>query len=195
MNFFPVPPHLTTIRGSGMAGAVLILGSMGGSVAAQQSVGGQPIGGPPPPFKPVVTIRYGGAYNGPRNAPQRTITGLVKNKEGEVMSEAMVYLKDIQGKSTLVAIVDSTGSFHFGPLSLEHDYEVWAEAGELKSPKRSISTFMAQNEVSLPLLVDVPERHQGEPTLKRRPEAPASTEPRASEGAQLGRQKEQISKN
>lgn len=190
MNLFPVPPHLTPIRGSGMASAVLILGSVASSAAGQQSVGGQPIGAPPPPFKPVVTVRYGGAYNGPRTAPQRTITGLVKNKEGEVMSDAMVYLKDIQGKSTLVSIVDFTGSFHFGPLSLDHDYEVWAEAGELKSPKRSISTFMAQNAVSLPLFVDVPERHQGEPTLKRRPTASASTASQTSEGAQPGRQKE-----
>jgi len=189
MNFFPVLSHLAPIRGSGVAGAVLILGSMASSATAQQPLG------PPPPFKPVVTIRYGGSYNGPRNAPQRTITGLVKNKAGEVMSAAMVYLKDIQGRSTLVAIADSTGSFHFGPLSLEHDYEVWAEAGELKSPKRSVSTFMAQNEISLPLLVDVPERHHGEPTLKRRPALPASAASQASEGEQLGRQKEDIPKN
>jgi hypothetical protein len=188
-QFFPIS-HPSAIPG--MTGAVLLLCSMASSAAAQQPIG------PPPPFKPVVTVRYGGAYNGPRNAPQRTIIGLVKNKEGEIMCDAMVYLKDIQAKSTLVAIADSTGSFRFGSLSLEHDYEVWAEAGELISTKRSVTTFMTQNEVSLPLLVDVPERHHGEPTLKRRPAgppAPAQTEAQASQATQPARQKDEVPKN
>jgi hypothetical protein len=124
--------------------------------------------GPPPPFKPVVSIRYGGAYSGPRYAPHRTILGLVKDGDGQVVSGAMVYLKDVQGKSTLVASVDASGAFHFGSLSLEHDYEIWAEAGELKSPIRSVTTFMTQNEVSMPLLVRT-ERNHGTPTLIRRP--------------------------
>ncbi|MEZ2346507.1 carboxypeptidase-like regulatory domain-containing protein [Terriglobus sp. RCC_193] len=123
--------------------------------------------GPPPPFKPVVTIRYGGAYNGPRYAPHRTILGLVKDGDGQVVSGAMVYLKDVQGKSILVATVDSAGAFHFGSLSLEHDYEIWAEAGELKSSIRSVTTFMTQNEISMPLLVRT-ERNHGTPTLIRR---------------------------
>jgi hypothetical protein len=64
------------------------------------SAGAQVLG-PPPPFKPVVSIRYGGAYNGPRYAPQRTILGLVKDEDGQVVSSAMVYMKDVQAKSTL----------------------------------------------------------------------------------------------
>jgi hypothetical protein len=82
----------------------------------------------------------------------------------------MVYMKDVQGKSTLAASVDASGAFRFGSLSLNHDYEVWAEAGELKSPIKSVTTFMTQNEVSMPLLVRA-ERNHGTPTLKRRPTA------------------------
>lgn len=126
--------------------------------------------GPPPPFKPIVSIRFGGAYNGPRYVPHRTILGLVKNEDGQVVSDAMVYMKDIQAKSTLVASVDTSGTFRFGSLSLDHDYEIWAEAGELKSPTRSVTTFMTQNEVSMPLLIRA-ERNHGEPILKRRPTA------------------------
>ncbi len=144
--------------------------------------------GPPPPFRPMVSIRAGGAYNGPRYAPQRTILGLVKNEDGQVVSSAMVYMKDVQAKSTLVALVDPSGAFRFGSLSLDHDYEIWAEAGELKSPIRSVTTFMTQNEVSMPLLVRA-ERNHGAPTLKRRPttavdaaagQTPVGQEPKTS---------------
>ena len=131
------------------------------------SAGAQGPGGPPPPVKPVVSLRYGGAYNGPRYNAHRTILGSVKDEEGQAVSSAMVYMKDVQAKSTVAASVDSNGAFRFGSLSLDHDYEIWAEAGELKSPVRSVTTFMTQNEVTMPLLVRA-ERNHGTPTLKQR---------------------------
>ncbi|SFS12052.1 hypothetical protein SAMN05421771_2056 [Granulicella pectinivorans] len=150
------------------------LGTLWFSFPAALPAGAQappaPPSGPPPPFKPVVSVRFGGAYDGPRFTPHRTILGWVKDEEGQVVATAMVYIKDIQGKSTLVATVDANGAFHFGSLTLTHDYEIWAEAGELKSPIRSVTTFMTQNEVSMPLLMRA-ERNRGTPELKRRPAA------------------------
>jgi hypothetical protein len=94
--------------------------------------------GPPPPFKPMASVRFGGAYDGPRDTAQRTILGSVKDEDDQVVSSAMVYMKDVQAKSTAVIFADASGGFRFGPLSLNHDYEVWAESGELKSPIRSV---------------------------------------------------------
>ena len=118
----------------------------------------------------MASIRYGGAYDGPREVPHRTILGLVRDESGQAVSGAMVYLKDAQAKSMLMITVDSSGTFRFGPLSLNHDYEIWAEAGELKSSIRAVTTFMTQNEVSMPLLVQT-ERNHNAPSLKRRPVA------------------------
>ena len=155
----------SSTRGLALTSAVVM------SFTAVIRAGAQTLG-PPPPFKPAATIRYGGAYDGPRYVPHRTILGLVKDEDGQVVSNALVYIKDVQAKSTLAASVDSSGAFRFGPLSLDHDYEVWSEAGELKSPIRSVTTFITQNEVSIPLRMRA-ERNHSIPSLKRRPIAAA----------------------
>lgn len=177
MMFYSTSRRSKSIHAFAFLGATLL------SLPAVISAGAQ-ASGPPPPFKPVVSIRYGGAYNGPRYIPHRTILGLVKDEDGQVVSSAMVYMKDVQAKSTLVALVDSSGEFRFGSLSLDHDYEIWAEAGELRSPIRSVTTFMTQNEVSMPLQVRT-ERNHGTPALKRRSagagEATAGQTPAARE--------------
>ena len=123
--------------------------------------------GPPPPFRPMASVRFGGAYDGPRYAAQRTILGSVKDEDDQVVSSAMVYMKDVQAKCTIVMFADANGAFRFSSLSLDHDYEVWAESGEVKSPIRSVTSFMTQNEVTMPLRMRA-ERNQGTPTLKRR---------------------------
>lgn len=149
------------------ASALLMFFSSGLSAGAQAA-------GPPPPFKPMASVRFGDAYSGPRELPHRTILGLVKDEDGKVVPGAMVHMRDIQAKSTLVAFVDDNGTFRFGSLSLRHDYEIWAEAGERKSPTRSVTTFMTQNEVSMPLQVRA-ERNHDTPALKRRPNLAGDT--------------------
>jgi hypothetical protein len=111
----------------------------------------------PPPDKRVATLVFGGAYNGARVVPHRTILGEVKDTDGKPVDGAMVYLRDVNDASLRVQRADEKGAYHFGPLSLSHDFELWAEIKDRKTPKKPVSSFLTTNEIIMPLrFVTVP---------------------------------------
>jgi hypothetical protein len=126
--------------GLGLASALIFLGI---SAYAQA--------GPPPSGKRVATVVFGGAYKGDRVAPHRTILGQVNDGDGSPVNGAMVYLKDLNNSSLRVQRADENGAYHFGPLPLSDDYELWAEIADRKTPKKPVSSFITTNQITVPL--------------------------------------------
>ncbi|MDR3734634.1 MAG: carboxypeptidase-like regulatory domain-containing protein [Acidobacteriaceae bacterium] len=97
----------------------------------------------------MATVVFGGAYNGDRVAPHRTILGEVK--DGKPVDRAMVYLKDVNNSSLRVQRADENGAYRFGPLPLSDDYELWAEIDDRRTPKKPVSSFITTNPITVPL--------------------------------------------
>jgi hypothetical protein len=76
---------------------------------------------------------------------QRIIDGKVINKAEAPLPGSVVYLKDTRSNSVKTFICDEAGHFHFGQLSQNTDYELWAESNGTKSKTKSISSFDDKN--------------------------------------------------
>jgi hypothetical protein len=75
----------------------------------------------------------------------RTVDGKVVSKAEAVMPGSVVYLKDTKSLSVKTYICDDAGHFHFGALSQNTDYELWATSNGVKSNTKSISSFDDKN--------------------------------------------------
>jgi hypothetical protein len=84
---------------------------------------------------------------------QRVLDGKVENSAGAGM-KATVYLKDGHTLSVRSYVVSDDGTYRFGQLAQNADYEVWAEADGKKSPTRNISSFDTRNEFHIMLKID-----------------------------------------
>jgi len=67
---------------------------------------------------------------------------------------AVVYLKDDRSMSVKSAIADDDGSYRFVQLSLNTDYEVWAQSDSHKSAVKSISSFDSKSDITIFLKID-----------------------------------------
>ena len=76
---------------------------------------------------------------------QRTIDGKVVNKAETILPGSVVYLKDTRTNAVKTYICDDAGHFHFGQLSQNTDYELWADSKGVKSKTKSISSFDDKN--------------------------------------------------
>jgi hypothetical protein len=76
---------------------------------------------------------------------QRIIDGKVVSKVEAPLPGSVVYLKDTRSNSVKTFICDEAGHFHFGQLSQNTDYELWAESNGTKSKTKSISSFDDKN--------------------------------------------------
>ena len=72
---------------------------------------------------------------------ERTVDGKVLNKTDAPINGAVVYLKDTRSLSIKTYICDTDGHFHFGQLSQDTDYDLWADNNGIKSNTRTISSF------------------------------------------------------
>jgi hypothetical protein len=72
---------------------------------------------------------------------QKTVEGKVVQANGGPQSGAIVYLKNDKTGDIKSFISIADGSYRFGQLSSENDYEVWAEYQGKKSPVKTVSSF------------------------------------------------------
>jgi hypothetical protein len=82
---------------------------------------------------PVVAIAQSGT--------QRIVEGKVTGGDEQPVSGAVVYLKDMRKLTVKSFISTIDGSFRFGQLSPDTDYELWADLKGKKSPTKTVSSF------------------------------------------------------
>jgi hypothetical protein len=75
----------------------------------------------------------------------RTVDGKVVSKAEANLPGSVVYLKDTKSLSVKTYICDEEGKYHFGALSQNTDYELWATSNGVKSNTKSISSFDSKN--------------------------------------------------
>jgi hypothetical protein len=84
----------------------------------------------------------------------RLIHGRVIGSSDQPLLNAVVYLENQKSLEVKTYITDTDGSFRFGQLSSEVDYQVWAKYQDRKSKTRSISSFDSKKEFEFDLKVD-----------------------------------------
>ncbi|HXE06336.1 MAG TPA: carboxypeptidase-like regulatory domain-containing protein [Acidobacteriaceae bacterium] len=84
----------------------------------------------------------------------RTVQGKVVDKSGAGLKGATVYLKDSHTLAVKSYIAADDGSYRFGQLAQNTDYEVWAESGGKKSSVKNISSFDTRKEFDITLKID-----------------------------------------
>lgn len=89
-----------------------------------------------------------------RATAARTVHGKVSGKDGAPLKGAVVHLKDLRSLSQKSYITPEDGTFRFGQLSSNSDYEVWAESNGKKSSVKRISSFEAKNTFEISLTID-----------------------------------------
>ncbi len=89
-----------------------------------------------------------------QNQAARVVQGKVVDKEGAGLKGATVYLKDDHTLSVKSYIASEDGSYRFGQLAQNTDYELWAEAGGKKSKTSNLSSFDTRSTFNITLKVD-----------------------------------------
>jgi hypothetical protein len=89
-----------------------------------------------------------------RGPVQRVVQGKVTDNANEAMKGAVVYLKDGHTLSVKSFIADDQGSYRFGQLAQNTDYEIWAEHDGKKSSVKTISSFDTKNQFYINLKID-----------------------------------------
>jgi hypothetical protein len=85
---------------------------------------------------------------------QRVVQGKVVDKSDAPLNGAIVYLKDTHSLAVKSNITDATGTYRFGQLAQNIDYELWAVSGDKKSATKTISSFDNKNEFFINLKID-----------------------------------------
>jgi carboxypeptidase family protein len=85
---------------------------------------------------------------------EKVVQGRVIGSGEKPQSGAIVYLKNDKTNDIKSFISISDGSYRFGQLSPDIDYEVWAEYQGKKSPVKTVSSFDSKKILSYELKVD-----------------------------------------
>lgn len=81
----------------------------------------------------------------------RSLTGMVTDKAGNKVKDAVVHLKDTRSLAQRSYITADDGTFRFAQLSGSTDYEVWADLNGKRTPSKSISSFDTKKSIDMTL--------------------------------------------
>jgi hypothetical protein len=84
---------------------------------------------------------------------QRIVQGKVVGSSDAPIAGAVVYLKDLKKLTIKSFISTQDGSFRFGQLSTDTDYELWADLKGKKSPTKTVSSFDTKKVLDLTLKI------------------------------------------
>lgn len=85
----------------------------------------------------------------------RTLQGQVLDAADAGIPDAVVYLKNTKTLGVRTFIADKDGNYRFTALSLNIDYQVYAEHHGSKSEIKTVSSFDTRKTVVLNLKIDV----------------------------------------
>lgn len=85
---------------------------------------------------------------------QRVVQGRVVDKADAPIKGAVVYLKDDHTLAVKSAISGDDGSYRFGQLAQNTDYELWATSNGKKSGTKTISSFDNKNQFNIDLKIN-----------------------------------------
>jgi hypothetical protein len=84
----------------------------------------------------------------------RTVEGAVHSNSGGSVEGAVVYLKDTRSLAVKSYLSGPDGRFHFRQLSLNADYDLWAERNGKRSRMKHISQFNSKPDLHYTLNVN-----------------------------------------
>ena len=85
---------------------------------------------------------------------RRSVEGKVHDRNDAVIKGAVVYLKDTRTLAVKSFLSDEDGDFHFGQLSDNTDYELYAEYQGKRSKSKTISPFSSKSDFNFVLKID-----------------------------------------
>ncbi len=86
-----------------------------------------------------------------QNNVARSVEGKVYSPQDAPLSSAVVYLQDSKTNNIKSFISTQDGSYRFGQLSTDIDYQVWAEYKGKKSDRRTIRSFNSRKSLVIDL--------------------------------------------
>ena|SRR5271165_5013811 len=96
----------------------------------------------------------GSAARATAQTGQKAVEGKVVDASNRPQSGAIVYLKNTKTADIKSFISVADGSYRFGQLSPDIDYEIWAEYQGHKSSTKTISSFDSKKLIDYQLKVD-----------------------------------------
>jgi hypothetical protein len=81
----------------------------------------------------------------------KTLQGTVFGGNNVPLSGAIVYLQDSKTNGIRSFFSTSNGSYRFGPLSSDADYQVWAQYKNEKSATKTLSSYDSRTNVVIDL--------------------------------------------
>ncbi|HEX9201809.1 MAG TPA: carboxypeptidase-like regulatory domain-containing protein [Acidobacteriaceae bacterium] len=84
----------------------------------------------------------------------RVVQGKVVDKSDAGLKGATVYLKDGHTLAVKSYIASDDGSYRFGQLLANADYQLWAESDGKKSAVKNITSFDTRKEFNINLKID-----------------------------------------
>jgi hypothetical protein len=106
------------------------------------------------PVAALVTVSSRSAAAQNKAPIERVVDGKVTDKADASIAGAVVYLKDSRSLAMKTYITDDAGHFHFGQLSQNTDYEVWAVSNGIRSKSKTISSFDDKKNYNFVLKID-----------------------------------------
>lgn len=94
------------------------------------------------------------AQGGKKETQLRTVRGIVTDKSDKPIQNSTVFLKNLRTNLVLSHFTGEDGSYRFSGLDPNVDYEVYAEAGDERSPAKTASSLDSRKEITLNLKVD-----------------------------------------
>jgi hypothetical protein len=86
-----------------------------------------------------------------QNTKFKTLDGKVLGNGAVPLPSAVVYLQDSKTNNIRTFIATADGSYRFGQISSDIDYEVWAKYKDSKSSTKTISSFDSRKQVTIDL--------------------------------------------
>ena len=85
----------------------------------------------------------------------RMLTGKVLDHNDNPLSNAVVYLTNTRTRTVKTYIVSQDGVYRFPALSLNIDYEIYAQLNGRKSDTKTVSQFDSRSQVNLNLKISM----------------------------------------